>query len=143
MTPDGPTDDLNLRVLPQPLLNSGCAALRQQVGYFPPLQIHQDRSVAAIAFPPCPVVHAHYPNGLRRRTRLRPLLDPAQERVIADRQAQSAAQPLTRTAAQSVRNLLHDFAEALGFSRMLVADTGAARPLEAARGPLALSQCGL
>ena len=31
---------------------------------------------------------------------------------------------LTRTAAQSVRNLLDDFAEALGFSRMAMGDTG-------------------
>jgi hypothetical protein len=50
------------------------------------------------------------------------LLDPAQERVIADRQTQAAVQPLTRTTAQSVRDLLDDFAEALGFSRMPMSD---------------------
>ena len=113
-------DDFYHAMFLQPFLKGSGGAVRQQIDHYPPLQIHQDRPLTAVALPPSPLIHPQHADGSWGCMEAGGPLDVAQQSVIANRETQPPAQSLPGTAAQSIANLLDHFTEASGFSGMLV-----------------------
>ena len=79
-----PTDDFNLRVLPQPARTAFNAPIRKNINYGLPLEIDDDGSVS-LRLAPAPIVDAN--DRWRRGGAFRTLLEVPQHRVIADTDA--------------------------------------------------------
>ena len=79
-------DDLDTRMLLEPICCHAGSALRKKIDNLPLFQIHDDGPVSR-ALAPCPIVDAHdsrFPFGAAR---LHPSLEAAQNRIVAHRHA--------------------------------------------------------
>jgi len=81
-------DDLDTRMLLEPICCHAGGTLRKKVDNLPLFQVHDDGPVSR-ALAPCPIVDAHdsrFPFGAAR---LHPSLETAQNRIVAHRHADS------------------------------------------------------
>jgi hypothetical protein len=116
-----PANDLNLGMPPEPFGGGGRRAIRQHVDHLTPLQVYDDRPVAA-ALSPAPVIDAGHPERSGFATLSLMAFELPQNGVVALWQTETRHQPLRRPPSGSMTDQLSEFAHPPGSSGKRLGD---------------------
>ena len=109
-------DDLDVKMLPEPISSHASGALRKEIEHLPSLQVHDCRPVCG-ALAPCPVIDTDDPRLPLGAALLYSSFDTAQDRIIACRHPHSLDQALSGMPAHAMAEKVNDFGRSINSSR--------------------------
>ncbi len=109
-------DDLDVRMLLEPVRCRARRTIRQKVDHLTPLQVDDDGPISG-TLSPRPIVNAHHSHARFGAARLCLTFEAAQDRIVAGRHADPPHQPFTSPAADAVAEEMDEFGRPTGAAR--------------------------